>query len=103
MRESRDWYFKSRHVLDPQVVEHRLEEDEAHEIANYTSIASLAEALGDTETAKAAKAIIREEQRMQKYLEGLIPRLTKSVVNAEIPSRERKPQPSRFMRSALSN
>ena len=24
-RESRDWYFKSRHVLEPNVVEHRLE------------------------------------------------------------------------------
>jgi ferritin-like metal-binding protein YciE len=68
--------------------------EEAHEIANYTSIVSLAESLGDTETAKLAKSIVREEQRMQKYLEGLIPKLTKSVVNAEIPSRERKPKPA---------
>ena len=33
----------------------------------------LAEAVGDKETAKIAKAIMREEQRMAKYLEKLIP------------------------------
>ena len=63
--------------------------EEAEEIANYTMIQNLAEAVGDKDTASLAKAILREEKRMAGFLEKLIPRLTKSVVQAEIPSRER--------------
>jgi ferritin-like metal-binding protein YciE len=66
--------------------------EEAEEIANYTAIQSLADALGDKETIKLAKTILRDEQRMAKFLEGMIPRLAKAVVTAEIPARERKPQ-----------
>ncbi len=63
--------------------------EEAEEIANYTMIQKLAEAVGDKDTASLAKAILREEKRMAGFLEKLIPRLTTSVVQAEIPSRER--------------
>ena len=63
--------------------------EEAEEIANYTAIQKLAEAVGDKDTAKLAKAILREEKRMAGFLEKLIPRLTKSVVQAEIPAKER--------------
>ena len=63
--------------------------EEAEEIAHYTAIQKLAETVGDKETAQLAKAILREEKRMAGFLEKLIPRLTKSVVQAEIPPSER--------------
>jgi ferritin-like metal-binding protein YciE len=63
--------------------------EEAEEIANYTAIQNLAESVGDKDTASLAKAILREEKRMAGFLEKLIPRLTKSVVQAEIPRSER--------------
>ena len=63
--------------------------EEAEEIAHYTAIQKLAETVGDKETAQLAKAILREEKRMAGFLEKLIPRLTKSVVQAEIPASER--------------
>ncbi len=64
---------------------------EAEEIATYTAIEALAEALGDTETAKLARTIRRDEERMATYLQKLIPTLTKAVVQEEIPASERKP------------
>src|SRR5204863_9927734 len=42
---------------------------EAEEIATYRAILTVAEALGDQETAKLARAILREEQRMLSFLE----------------------------------
>jgi ferritin-like metal-binding protein YciE len=62
---------------------------EAEEIATYTSIESLAEALGDGETKRLARTILREEQRMRSYLEKEIPRFTKAVAKAEIPASQR--------------
>jgi ferritin-like metal-binding protein YciE len=64
---------------------------EAEEIALYTAIEALADALADDETAKLARRIRREEERMGTYLEKLIPSLTKAVVQEEIPAAERKP------------
>jgi ferritin-like metal-binding protein YciE len=63
--------------------------EEHEEIATYTAIETLAEAVGDKETAKLARAIRRDEERMAKYLEGVIPTLTKAVAKAEIPAAER--------------
>lgn len=63
--------------------------EEHEEIATYTAIETLAEAVGDKETAKLARAIRRDEERMAKYLEGVIPTLTRAVATAEIPSGER--------------
>jgi ferritin-like metal-binding protein YciE len=63
--------------------------EEAEEIAHYTAIQNLAESVGDKDTARLAKAILREEKRMAGFLEKLIPRLTKQVVQAEIPRSER--------------
>jgi ferritin-like metal-binding protein YciE len=68
---------------------------EAEEIAMYTAIESLAEALSDAETAKLARRIRREEERMGTYLEKLIPSLTKAVVQEEIPAAERRPADGR--------
>ena len=65
-------------------------QDEAEEIATYFSIETLANLVGDKETAKVAKAIRREEERMRDFLAKLIPQLTKSVVQEEIPPAERR-------------
>jgi ferritin-like metal-binding protein YciE len=64
--------------------------NEAEEIAQYTAIETLAESVGDKETAKLAKGIRREEERMAKFLAGQIPVLTKSVAREEIPAAERR-------------
>ncbi|HWM12239.1 MAG TPA: DUF892 family protein [Solirubrobacteraceae bacterium] len=63
-------------------------EDEAHEIATYMVIESLATTVGDKETAKLARDILRDEQRMQKFLTELLPELTANVAHDEIPISE---------------
>jgi ferritin-like metal-binding protein YciE len=63
--------------------------EEAQEIAMYTAIESLATEVGDTDTAKLAKKILRDEERMAKYLERTIPVLAKAVAKQEIPASER--------------
>ena len=62
---------------------------EAEEIATYTAITSVAESLGDRETVKLAREILREEERMRGFLEKEIPRLATAVVNAEVPRSQR--------------
>jgi ferritin-like metal-binding protein YciE len=64
--------------------------EEAEEIATYNAIEALAEALGDSETAKLARQIRREEERMASFLEKQIPVLTRAVASAEVPASERK-------------
>ena len=63
--------------------------EEAEEIATYMAIEALADTVGDGETAKVARGIRREEERMQRFLERLIPQLTRAVARAEIPAAER--------------
>jgi ferritin-like metal-binding protein YciE len=77
--------------------------NEHEEIATYTAIETLADEVGDDDTAKVARAIRREEERMARYLEGLIPRLTKAVVRAEIPSDERRTRRSTRGRSGSAS
>jgi ferritin-like metal-binding protein YciE len=62
---------------------------ESEEIATYTGIYALAEALGDKDTQRLVRAILREEERMRSYLEKQIPRFTKAVAKAEIPASQR--------------
>jgi ferritin-like metal-binding protein YciE len=70
--------------------------NEAEEIAHYTLIESIAEQLGDEETAKLARAYRRDEEKMQRLLERQIPALTRAVAQAEIPAAQRrKPQAAR--------
>lgn len=69
--------------------------NEFDEIAQYTAIETLAETVGDKETAKLARGIRREEERMAKFLERQIPQLTKAVAREEIPARERRTNGSR--------
>jgi ferritin-like metal-binding protein YciE len=64
--------------------------NEFEEIAMYTAIETLAETVGDKDTAKLARGIKREEERMAKFLERQIPQLTKSVAREEIPASERR-------------
>jgi ferritin-like metal-binding protein YciE len=63
--------------------------EEAQEIAAYSSIQKLAELVGDRDTAQLARAILRDEQRMLKFLEKEILRQTGAVVRAEIPAGQR--------------
>jgi ferritin-like metal-binding protein YciE len=65
-------------------------QDEAEEIGTYSAIQTLAETVGDKETAKIAKQILKEEQRMSAFLEKQIAPLTKAVATEEIPAAERR-------------
>jgi ferritin-like metal-binding protein YciE len=75
--------------------------NEHEEIANYTAIEVLATELGDKDTAKMAKDIRRQEERMSAFLEKQIPVLTKAVVRADVPASERA-KPSRRRRPAAA-
>jgi ferritin-like metal-binding protein YciE len=63
--------------------------EEFEEIGFYTGIESLAETVGDKDTAKLARGIRREEERMAKFLEKQIAQLAKAVAREEIPAAER--------------
>jgi ferritin-like metal-binding protein YciE len=73
---------------------------EAEEIATYSAIIALAEALGDADTARVARVILREEERMSAFLAKEIPRMAKAVVKAEIPAGQRRPPSRRRTSSA---
>ncbi len=64
--------------------------NEHEEIATYLAIEILAEKVGDPETARLAKGIRREEERMAKFLEGQIKSLSGAVANEEVPSAQRR-------------
>lgn len=63
--------------------------EEHVEIAIYTRLETLATAVGDRDTAKLARSIRRDEERMAKYLSAELERLVKEVVRNEIPREER--------------
>jgi ferritin-like metal-binding protein YciE len=92
VRGTSDWEKRLKNAKDEL-------HEEAEEIANYTAIITLAEQVGDKDTVKMAKAILREEQRMYDFVAKQIPRLTKEVVKREIPAKERKKAPSSRSRS----
>jgi ferritin-like metal-binding protein YciE len=79
--------------------------NEFEEIATYTAIETLAETVNDKDTAKLARSIKREEERMAKFLEKQIPQLTKAVAQEEIPASERRKSSggSRRRRSSSSS
>lgn len=62
--------------------------EEAEEIATYTVIDALATSVGDKQTAKLARDILGEEQRMADYLSELLPQLATDVAHDEIPVSE---------------
>jgi ferritin-like metal-binding protein YciE len=65
--------------------------NEHEEIATYLAIETLAEKVRDGETAKIARAIRREEERMAAFLQGQIKQLTNAVVREDIPAALRRP------------
>jgi ferritin-like metal-binding protein YciE len=64
--------------------------NEHEEISTYLAIEVLATKVNDSETAKLAREIRREEERMAKYLEGQIKSLTAAVVSEDIPAAQRR-------------
>src|SRR5205085_4083386 len=69
--------------------------NEHEEIATYLAIETLAERVGDRDTAKLAKGIRREEERMAKFLEGQIRSLTGAVVTEEVPRAQHRRRPAK--------
>ena len=74
--------------------------NEFEEIATYYAIETLAEFVGDKETHDLAKSIRREEERMARYLEKLIPKLARSTAREEIPAALRNGNGGRKRRSS---
>jgi len=64
--------------------------NEHEEIATYLAIETLAAKVGDQETAKLARTIRREEERMASFLQGQIKSLTGAVVSEEVPAAQRR-------------
>jgi ferritin-like metal-binding protein YciE len=64
--------------------------NEHEEIATYLAIETLANKVNDSETAKLARGIRREEERMASFLEGQIKQLTGAVVREDIPAAQRR-------------
>ncbi len=76
--------------------------EEHVEIAIYSRLEALATAVGDQDTAKLAKAIRRDEERMAKFLSAELGRLVRDVVKAEIPSDQRSSRGSRSRAASRS-
>jgi ferritin-like metal-binding protein YciE len=64
--------------------------EEHVEIAIYTRVEGLAEEVGDRDTAKLARAIRRDEERMAKFLDAELKRLVRDVVKEQIPRAQRR-------------
>lgn len=64
--------------------------EEQVEIAIYTRVETLAEQVGDGDTAKLARAIRRDEERMAKFLDAELRRLVRDVVKEQIPREQRR-------------
>lgn len=64
---------------------------EQEEIVTYTAIEAFADKVNDKETAKIARQILREEERMAKFLSGQVQTLARAVATDEIPSKLRTP------------
>jgi ferritin-like metal-binding protein YciE len=74
--------------------------NEHEEIATYLAIETLAEKVKDSETAKLARAIRREEERMADFLQRQIKALSGAVVREEIPPALRRGGSARVTKKA---
>lgn len=63
---------------------------EQEEISTYLAIEVFANKVGDAETAKLARDIRREEERMAKFLEGQIRQLAGATAIDEVPAAQRR-------------
>src|SRR6201747_412747 len=68
---------------------------EQEEISTYLAIEVFATKVGDSETAKLARDIRREEQRMAKFLEGEIKQLATATALDEVPANLRRTSSSK--------
>jgi ferritin-like metal-binding protein YciE len=64
--------------------------NEHEEISTYLAIETFATKVADRETAKLARDIRREEERMARFLEGQIKSLSGAVATAEVPAAQRR-------------
>jgi len=69
--------------------------NEHEEIATYLAIETFATKVNDSETAKLAREIRREEERMASFLQGQIKQLTGAVVREDVPAAQRRAAPKR--------
>jgi ferritin-like metal-binding protein YciE len=63
---------------------------EQEEIATYLALEAFASKVGDAETAKLARDIRREEERMAKFLETQIRQLASTTAQEEVPASQRR-------------
>jgi ferritin-like metal-binding protein YciE len=63
---------------------------EHEEISTYLAIETFAKKVNDKETAKLARDIRREEERMAKFLEGQIKSLANAVATEDVPAAQRR-------------
>jgi ferritin-like metal-binding protein YciE len=75
---------------------------EHEEISTYIAIENLANKVGDKETAKLAREIRKDEERMAKFLESQIRQLAGAVATEEIPAAQRRSAPKSKARKASS-
>jgi len=80
---------------------------EHEEISTYLAIETFAKKVNDKETAKLARDIRREEERMAKFLEGQIKSLANAVALEDVPAAQRrapskKASPGRKRKAAAS-
>lgn len=59
-------------------------------ISSYLSIEAFADKVSDSETAKLARDIRREEERLTKFIEGQIKTLSGAVATSEVPAAQRR-------------
>ena len=72
---------------EKELINAKTEYSEEHEeIATYTAIEALATHVGDEETARLARSIRRDGERMATFLGKQIPILTRAMIKAEIAS-----------------
>ena len=76
--------------------------NEHEEIATYLAIETLAERVKDSETAKMARVIRREEERMADFLQRQIKSLSGAVVREEIPPALRRGGSARVPKKATA-
>jgi ferritin-like metal-binding protein YciE len=64
---------------------------EHEEISTYLALETFATKVGDKETAKLAREIRKDEERMAKFLSTQIAQLSNAVALAEVPAAQRRP------------
>jgi ferritin-like metal-binding protein YciE len=73
---------------------------EQEEISTYLALEVFATKVGDSETAKIARDIRREEERMAKFLEGQIRQLAGATALDEVPAAQRRSASTRGKKTA---